>query len=121
MKYSPLEEVVAKKIKQQWDPDLAIISPLSTPASGLSLKRKKCVVDDPMDFVSADMLSAWNLNDLTNAGKLLRKPPLSCHFSDEHEMRRVYSMIYDVYRCKFQEENEIFLKRHRHRHLNVRV
>ncbi|XP_031633541.1 uncharacterized protein LOC116347169 [Contarinia nasturtii] len=96
----PLEEVVAKKIKQQWDPDLMIISPLSTPASGLSLNRKKCVVDDPMDFVSMDMLSAWNLNDLTNAGKLLRKPPLPCHFRDEHEMRRVYSMIYDVYRYK---------------------
>lgn len=98
--YRPLEEVVAKKTKQQWDPDLQLISPLSTPASGLSFKRKKCIVDDPMDFVDVETLSNWNLNDLTAAGKLLRKPPLPCHFDDEHEMRRVYSMIYDVYRCK---------------------
>lgn len=80
-----------------------VISPMSTPASGHSWKRKKCIVDDPMDFVDAEMLSAWNLNDLTAAGKLLRKPPLPCHFDDEHEMRRVYSMIYDVYRCKFSK------------------
>lgn len=99
---SPLEEVVAKKIKQPWDPDAIIISPLSTPASGFSIKRKRCIVDDPMDYVNIDTLSLWNLHDLTSAGKLLRKPPLPCHFDDEHEMRRVYSMIYDVYRCKFE-------------------
>lgn len=105
---SPLEEVVAKKIKQPWDPDAQLnISPLSTPASGFSSKRKKCIVDDPMDFVDAHMLSAWNLNDLTSAGKLLRKPPLACHFDDEHEMRRVYSMIYDVYRCKHLKSSSI--------------
>lgn len=101
----PLEEVVTKKIKQPWDPDSQLaISPMSTPASGFSSKRKKCIVDDPMDFVDVDMLSIWNLNDLTRAGKLLRKPPLPCHFDDEHEMRRVYSMIYDVYRCKFEQK-----------------
>lgn len=99
---SPLEEVVAKKIKQPWDPDAIIISPLSTPASGFSIKRKRCIIDDPMDYVDIDTLSLWNLHDLTCAGKLLRKPPLPCHFDDEHEMRRVYSMIYDVYRCKFE-------------------
>lgn len=96
----PLEEVVAKKIKPPWDPDLQICSPLSTPASGLLSKRKKCIVDDPFDFVDVDQLQTWNLKDLTAAGKLLRRPPLSCHFDDEHEMRRVYSMIYDVFRCK---------------------
>lgn len=101
-----MEEVVAKKTKQQWDPDLQLISPLSTPASGLSYKRKKCIVDDPMDFVDLETLSNWNLNDLTAAGKLLRKPPLPCHFDDEHEMRRVYSMIYDVYRCKLCSTNQ---------------
>lgn len=96
--------MVAKKIKQPWDPDAQIISPLSTPASGLSIKRKKCIIDDPMDYVDTDTLSIWNLIDLTSAGKLLRKPPLPCHFDDEHEMRRVYSMIYDVYRCKFSQK-----------------
>lgn len=100
--FRPLEEVVAKKIKQQWDPDhQIIISPLSTPASGLMSKRKRCIVDDPMDFVDVNRLSSWNLHDLTAAAKLLRRPPLPCQFDDEHEMRRVYSMIYDVYRCKW--------------------
>lgn len=100
--FRPLEEVVAKKIKQQWDPDhQIIISPLSTPASGSLTKRKRCIVDDPMDFVDVNRLSSWNLHDLTAAGKLLRRPPLPCQFDDEHEMRRVYSMIYDVYRCKW--------------------
>lgn len=99
--FSPLEEMVAKKIRQQWDPDQQIIiSPLSTPASGLLSKRKRCIVDDPMDFVDVNRLSSWNLHDLTAAAKLLRRPPLPCQFDDEHEMRRVYSMIYDVYRCK---------------------
>lgn len=100
--FRPLEEVVAKKTKQQWDPDHQnIISPLSTPASGSLSKRKRCIVDDPMDFVDVNRLSSWNLHDLTAAGKLLRRPPLPCQFDDEHEMRRVYSMIYDVYRCKW--------------------
>lgn len=100
----PLGEVVAKKVKQQWDPDAQVISPISTPASGFSYKRKKCIIDDPLDFVDVDNLFIWNLNDLTRAGKLLRKPALPCHFDDEHEMRRVYSMIYDVYRCKLWQK-----------------
>lgn len=73
---------------------------MSTPASGSSSKRKKCIVDDPSDFVDNNLSTIWSLRDLTMAGKLLRKPPLPCSFSDEHETRRVYSMIYDVYRCK---------------------
>lgn len=93
--------MVAKKTRQPWDPDMQMMySPLSTPASGFLSKRKRCIVDDPMDFVDVDGLSSWNLNDLTAAAKLLRRPPLPCHFDDEHEMRRVYSMIYDVFRCK---------------------
>lgn len=105
---------MAKKIKQPWDPDMLLVSPLSTPASGISFKRKKCIVDDPMDYVDFDMLSTWNLNDLTAAGKLLRKPPLPCHFDDEHVMRRVYSMIYDVYRCKLKphKSTESFIECH---------
>lgn len=57
-----------------------------------------------MDYVDIEMLSNWNLNDLTAAGKLLRKPPLPCQFDDEHVMRRVFAMIYDVYRCKLKLE-----------------
>lgn len=102
--YSAMDESGGKKkIKTIWDPESQfVLSPISSPspASGLSLRRKKCVVDDPMDFLNLNELLTWNLFDLTTAAKLLRKPPITCKFSDEHEMRRVYSMIYDVYRCR---------------------
>lgn len=101
---SSLDEITEKKkIKGIWDPESHfILTPISTPspASGFSLRRKKCVFDDPLDFLNMNELSTWNLFDLTTAAKLLRKPPIACNFSDEHEMRRVYSMIYDVYRCR---------------------
>lgn len=73
---------------------------MASPASGLSFRRKKCVVDDPMEFLDLNELTTWSLYDLATAAKLLRKPPIACAFCDEHEMRRVYSMIYDVFRCK---------------------
>lgn len=34
------------------------------------------------------------------AAKLLSKPPLKVDFEDEQEMRCVYSLIYDVFRCE---------------------
>lgn len=34
------------------------------------------------------------------AARLLCKPPLEVHFVDEQEMRCVYSLIYDVFRCE---------------------
>lgn len=112
--YSSLDEIGGKKnIKTIWDPDSQfVLTPISSPspASGFSLRRKKCVFDDPMDFLNLNELSSWSLFDLTTAAKLLRKPPIACTFSDEHEMRRVYSMIYDVYRCRsnlFKIENRL--------------
>lgn len=103
MPFRPIEDVT-KKETHQWDPD-GIFLPISsetTPSSGCSIKRhRKCIVDDPIGYLNLDFLNVWSVEDMSKSGKLLRKPPIKCEFQDEHEMRRVYSMIYDVFRCKY--------------------
>lgn len=42
----------------------------------------------------------WTVSDISKAGYLLTVPPKSPNFDDEQEMRRVYTLIYDVFRCK---------------------
>ncbi|KAL4710337.1 hypothetical protein ACJJTC_011153 [Scirpophaga incertulas] len=44
---------------------------------------------------------AWDIGQVLKAAGLLCKPPLQVKFEDEQEMRRVYSLIYDVFRCKY--------------------
>lgn len=43
----------------------------------------------------------WDLSEFAKAGKLLKNPPMDVEFYDEYEMRKVYSLIYDVFRCKY--------------------
>lgn len=43
----------------------------------------------------------WDLREFAKAGKLLKSPPMAAEFYDEYEMRKVYSLIYDVFRCKY--------------------
>lgn len=43
----------------------------------------------------------WTVGDIAKAGCLLSLPPISTCFEDEQEMRRVYTLIYDVFRCKY--------------------
>ncbi|ERL94371.1 hypothetical protein D910_11651 [Dendroctonus ponderosae] len=40
----------------------------------------------------------WTVGDISKAGCLLTIPPQHVDFDDEQEMRRVYSLIYDVFR-----------------------
>lgn len=42
----------------------------------------------------------WTVSDIAKAGCLLSTPPRPVNFQDEQEMRRVYTLIYDVFRCK---------------------
>ncbi|XP_057669739.1 uncharacterized protein LOC130901991 isoform X1 [Diorhabda carinulata] len=42
----------------------------------------------------------WTVSDIAKAGCLLSCPPLKTNFEDEQEMRRVYTLIYDVFRYK---------------------
>uniref|UniRef100_A0A182R0J2 SAM-dependent MTase RsmB/NOP-type domain-containing protein n=1 Tax=Anopheles farauti TaxID=69004 RepID=A0A182R0J2_9DIPT len=91
-------EVKAKSIDD-------VVSPMASPASGDSLttfrrRRRLCILDNPNDFCDLAAYNQWRLEDIVRAGKLLHKPPLPVEFDDEYEMRKVYSMIYDVYRFK---------------------
>lgn len=43
----------------------------------------------------------WDLSEFAKAGKLLKTPAMDVDFYDEYEMRKVYSLIYDVFRCKY--------------------
>ncbi|KOB71000.1 Uncharacterized protein OBRU01_14503, partial [Operophtera brumata] len=38
----------------------------------------------------------WDIEQVLKAARLLCKPPLHVEFTDEHEMRCVYSLIYDI-------------------------
>ncbi|XP_019865526.1 uncharacterized protein LOC109594730 isoform X2 [Aethina tumida] len=42
----------------------------------------------------------WTVSDIAKAGCLLQTPPIGTQFEDEQEMRRVYTLIYDVFRYK---------------------
>lgn len=42
----------------------------------------------------------WTVSDIAKAGCLLSIPVINTSFDDEQEMRRVYTLIYDVFRCK---------------------
>ncbi|XP_063232275.1 putative methyltransferase NSUN7, partial [Bacillus rossius redtenbacheri] len=44
--------------------------------------------------------TAWSCSDLSKAARLLATPRRQASFHDEEEMRRVYSLIYDVFRYK---------------------
>ncbi|KFB49986.1 AGAP012365-PA-like protein [Anopheles sinensis] len=83
-----------------------VVSPMAaSPASGdgstpLRRRRRQCFLDNPIDFCDIAAYNQWRLEDIVRAGRLLHKPPLPVRFDDEYEMRKVYSMIYDVYRFK---------------------
>lgn len=68
--------------------------------AGKSLDLLMSHLEDPMRFIDMRSLSVLDLSDIAKAGMLLRKPCIPCQFENEHEMRRVYSLIYDVFRCE---------------------
>lgn len=49
----------------------------------------------------------WDLHDMGKAGKLLKVPAMEVIFLDEYEMRKVYSLVYDVFRCKHKSDFEL--------------
>uniref|UniRef100_A0A336M9L1 CSON014079 protein n=1 Tax=Culicoides sonorensis TaxID=179676 RepID=A0A336M9L1_CULSO len=99
----PLEQLIYKRDKILWDPVIdKMISPHDSPAdlqSVLDIQHKKriCPIGDgSLDFCLIDEVNLWGLEDYAKAGKLLHKPPMHVDFVDEHEMRKVYSLIYDL-------------------------
>lgn len=106
---SSFEEITAKKVKYIWDPEVFSFSNKSSPLAAECLAiRRRCVLDDPLSFLNTEFLNKWKLDDLIKAAKLLRRPVIATKFENEHEMRRVYSMIYDVFRCKFYELFQLY-------------
>ncbi|XP_073836277.1 putative methyltransferase NSUN7 isoform X2 [Musca autumnalis] len=74
-------------------------SPASSPSNGiLDEHRKKCHQIIVKSNIKVNII--WTLEDITKAAKLLKKPPQNVEFSNEYEMRKVYSLIYDVFRYK---------------------
>jgi hypothetical protein len=63
-------------------------------------RRPRCVSYDLLSYCNADEINLWDLHDYSCAGKLLMRPQIVVEFVDEYEMRKVYSLIYDVYRCE---------------------
>lgn len=43
----------------------------------------------------------WNSLDIAKAGMLLGPNSHKVFFHDEDEMRRVFTLLYDVFRCKY--------------------
>lgn len=84
-----------------WDSASGFASFSCKSRSVVSLDQAKGHLEDPLKFIDMSSLSVWDLSDIAKAGMLLRKPKIPCSFENEHEMRRVYSLIYDVFRCKW--------------------
>jgi hypothetical protein len=90
----------------QWDSkeelDVQSYSPISTSPSQ-DPKKKKVLGHCHEDFkasISLDHLEViWTLSDFAKAGKLLKS--MDVVFYDEYEMRKIYSLIYDVFRCEY--------------------
>lgn len=102
MRSRPIVENVSEKSRTEWNPAIVFNNIAESPTNLISNQncKKKCIADDPIGFIDFDSINLWSVEDVAKAGKLLKKPPIECQFNDEQEMRRVYSMIYDVFRCK---------------------
>lgn len=69
-------------------------------------EKVKCALSEVSKHLKKDSFPTgpnpitWTLSDIAKAASLLSIPPLSTDFDDEQEMRRVYTLIYDTFRCK---------------------
>ena len=64
-------------------------------------RLRRSSIDSGLSLTSTvSVETTWTASDIAKAGCLLTIPPRSTSFEDEEEMRRVYSLIYDVFRCK---------------------
>lgn len=96
------DEATRRDEKPVWDP-IEIFQRItsSSPNGRMHAIKKRCYRDHPIEYIDVKVLGNWSMQHIANSGKLLRKPPIRVVFDDEHEMRKVYSLIYDVFRCKY--------------------
>lgn len=99
------DELIRHKEKPIFDAThIQHFSPASSPCNNLLEEhKKKC--QHALSKRKTKVSIVWTLDDITNAAKLLKKPPGKVRFSNEYEMRKVYSLIYDVFRCKYLTKN----------------
>ncbi|XP_050312514.1 uncharacterized protein LOC126747764 isoform X2 [Anthonomus grandis grandis] len=86
-----LEEEPKETKIHEWNILPKNLTPACTPEPRPAGVKKKRIYLAPI---------TWTVGDISKAGCLLSSPPLAVNFDDEQEMRRVYSLIYDVFRYK---------------------
>lgn len=78
-----------------WDTRIPVAPAKKHPCTPYGLSKSS------QGSISSTSQIIWLVSDVVKAARLLSQPPLDVCFSNEHEMRRVYSLIYDVFRCKY--------------------
>lgn len=94
------EDVIRKKEKPIFDSShIQRFSPATSPSNCTPNEIKKC----GRIFLKTNkkVCVTWTLDNICKAAQLLKKPPENVEFSNEHDMRKVYSLVYDVFRCKY--------------------
>lgn len=103
-------EVRRKKNEWEWEPKRYGYSFKAKPSQQKGLKgRSSTIVDGSM--IEMCIEPGWRLNDILLAAKVLRKAQPPPVYSDEAEMRRVFGLVYDVFRCNYNFRcNQIFIE-----------
>lgn len=99
----PLPPLPEHETKQQPFTELVleVFSPISPNADRNLIKPLGyCDQECRLSVSHETNIVMWDLSEFAKAGKLLKSPPMDVEFYDEYEMRKVYSLIYDVFRCK---------------------
>ena len=66
-----------------------------------SSTRKELGIADKNKNQIVPCATHWTLEDLFSASELLTPPPHRLVFVNEFEMRRIFTMLFDVYRRKY--------------------
>lgn len=91
------EEVLSRQ-----ESEIIMYSPISPSADRNLIKPVGfCELEFRLSVSHENNNVMWDLGEFAKAGKLLRLPPMEVEFYDEYEMRKVYSLIYDVFRCEY--------------------
>lgn len=87
-------------------------SPWDTRIPKSPVKNARCIPYNDQEPTASSFINSvssltapaitWNVEDVTKASSLLIQPPMDVEFVNEHEMRKVYSLIYDVFRCEYR-------------------
>lgn len=98
----PLPPLTEDEEKLLEDSVLESFSPISPSADRTLIKALgSCDQEFRLSVSHEGNNVLWDLSEFAKAGKLLKTPPMDVEFYDEYEMRKVYSLIYDVFRCKY--------------------